>query len=329
MIIDEPKYYSQFGEDYLIHKFFGNKKDGFFLDIGAFDGVFLSNTYMLEQLGWKGICVEPNPVIFEFLEEQRPDSINVQKACVGDNDTKSITLNADPTGLFTSVQKVDKDHDMEQIYSKLGMDYKTDELTVEAGTINGIIESAGHEGKIDFISIDTEGNEAGILKSFDFEKYRPELLIIEANNADAEQEIKNIMLGKGYYFIRKRVVNLFFCRDRDKAELFGALKIKCKIENVMHPLGPEYTFPEKRGPVIIDEAKEEQLNHLKEVIKAKDAHLKGFSEGLERHINVIAQNNQIIGEKQMVLEQKQELIDELRLKVHERQEEIDKQKKTI
>ena len=53
---------SQLGQDLTVLKFYNNKRDGYFIEIGASDGIKLSNTYLLEsQYGWKGICVEPIP----------------------------------------------------------------------------------------------------------------------------------------------------------------------------------------------------------------------------------------------------------------------------
>ena len=70
-------YYSQIGQDeYYINNIINNKKNGIFLDIGAHDGITLSNTYYLESiLGWKGICVEPNPEIFQKCKKNRKSII--------------------------------------------------------------------------------------------------------------------------------------------------------------------------------------------------------------------------------------------------------------
>ena len=54
------------------------KKNGFFIDIGAHDGISLSNTYLLEQeYGWKGICIEPNPSVFKKLCKNRENTLNI------------------------------------------------------------------------------------------------------------------------------------------------------------------------------------------------------------------------------------------------------------
>lgn len=65
----KSQFYSQAGQDkYLIENIYKNKEKGFFIDIGAHDGITYSNTYYLEkELGWSGICIEPNPKIYKQL----------------------------------------------------------------------------------------------------------------------------------------------------------------------------------------------------------------------------------------------------------------------
>lgn len=61
---------SQHADDYLAWQILGKKKEGLVVEVGAFDGIHLSNSYSLEQLGWKSICIEPNPNIYKFLKKK-------------------------------------------------------------------------------------------------------------------------------------------------------------------------------------------------------------------------------------------------------------------
>lgn len=66
------QYYSQNGQDAFIVKLFNGKRNGYFLDIGAYDGVYFSNSLTLEKsLGWEGICIEPNPLVYGQLKSNR------------------------------------------------------------------------------------------------------------------------------------------------------------------------------------------------------------------------------------------------------------------
>ena len=71
------KYYGQYGQDSIIKQFFDQKNinNGVFVDIGASEGKRLSNTLLLEEYGWTGICVEAHPSYFDILKSNRPNSI--------------------------------------------------------------------------------------------------------------------------------------------------------------------------------------------------------------------------------------------------------------
>ena len=74
---------SQLGQDILVDEYFGGKRGGVFVDIGAYDGVTFSNTLMLErERGWTGVCIEPLPDVFAELRQNR-GCVCVQ-ACIGD-----------------------------------------------------------------------------------------------------------------------------------------------------------------------------------------------------------------------------------------------------
>lgn len=68
----QGSYFSQNGQDqFFINELFAGNSDGFFVDIGANDGITFSNTYALELKGWRGLCIEPHPDVFEQLRRNR------------------------------------------------------------------------------------------------------------------------------------------------------------------------------------------------------------------------------------------------------------------
>jgi hypothetical protein len=102
---DPPEaFYSQHGEDYLLFTLFRRHTDGFYLDIGAFDGVHISNTYVFERLGWRGICVEAHPEYFSLLRVNRPSATCVQAACVGSGQPSKVPFLAEKLGLPSGLQ---------------------------------------------------------------------------------------------------------------------------------------------------------------------------------------------------------------------------------
>lgn len=175
------KYFSQYKQDEFLDKVLFNKKqNGFFIEIGAHDGVSLSNSLFFEKnRNWEGICIEPNPTVFEKLTKNRK-SINLN-VCIGDsNDTVKFTQIEGYSEMLSGVSsKYDSRH-LARIQNEVNMNggeiKSIDVQMVCLDTISQINDRC-----IDFISIDTEGNELDIVTSIDFKKNYIKVLVIENN----------------------------------------------------------------------------------------------------------------------------------------------------
>lgn len=237
------RYYSQYGEDYLIWEFFENKESGFFVDVGAFDGKHISNTYSFEQKGWEGICVEPNPDYFELCRVNRPGSHCVNAACGAESGT--IVLNMDKTGLFSSTVDCGESKSLNQHYGVLKKEPELAATQVQMITLNSILEEIGvKEDQIDFVSIDVEGAELSVLDGFNLEKYKPRLLVMETSTEKSLEEITAYLIKRGYIYVRSNAANSYYVTSEGDAERLKGIVNICTIEKQMHPLGPEYTNPE-------------------------------------------------------------------------------------
>lgn len=161
-----------------------NKKRGFFIELGANDGLFQSNTAFLEkEMEWTGILIEPSPKGYELCIKNRPNSICLNFACVSD-DYKENYVEGD----FIN------NDSMASINGKRTNNKKL--TKVRATTLEKII----HEHKcknIDFLSLDTEGYEFNILKGLNLDKHRPNYMLIEIYNNDIER-IFNLLYSKNY-----------------------------------------------------------------------------------------------------------------------------------
>jgi len=255
------RYYSQCGEDYLLWKFFDFKREGYFIDIGAFDGSYISNTFSFEQKGWRGICVEPHPEYFALCQKNRPHSICINAACVGDEETAFIEMNMDDTGLYSSAVDTQAYHD-EVSRNYCGHRITFNGLTkqrVGAITLNRILDKLLPKGQaIDFLSIDVEGFEEDVLKGFDLQKFRPELILIEANTPEAQRKLIDYFTDTHHYaFARTVGVNMFFLRDQDAIERILSIPIRCCIEKQLHPKGVEYSLKNIMQGHPIDETREQ------------------------------------------------------------------------
>jgi len=186
---------SQLGQDLEVIKFYNNKLNGFFVEIGASDGLELSNTYLLEnQYNWKGICCEPIPSKFEKLVKNRPNSLCYKEAVYNQS---GLTV------VFDIVNAYDLLSGISQDIVNRGHSVYDNKTIVEVQTISlvDVLDNANAPSFIEYMSLDTEGSELEILKNFDFGKYTFGLIDVEHNyNEPKRTEIKNLLLSKGYVY---------------------------------------------------------------------------------------------------------------------------------
>lgn len=197
---------SQLGQDQLFNeRFLKNKRNGFFLDIGAHDGQTGSNTYFFEkELGWQGICFEPLPHLFKQLKECR-DCICIN-ACVGSTEGRVP---------FLHLNSVDEQlSGMCSTYDKRQLDVVMNDLSVYGGDckimqlpcvrLNDVLDRYGIT-HVDYFSLDTEGSELEILKSIDFSKVKIDMMSVENNFH--EPFIREFLESKGFFFVEHVVVD--------------------------------------------------------------------------------------------------------------------------
>jgi len=155
-------------EKQLIWEFFGRKRDGFFVEVGANDPQCGSQTWLLEQNGWCGVLVEPQAALCEKLRRERKNSKVFQVACSGpEREGEAVLHIGAHNGISTLEPQIDS-HGAQFIRTE----------RVQITTLNKVLSEA-QAGKIDFLSIDVEGHEIEVMRGFDFEKYRPALILIE------------------------------------------------------------------------------------------------------------------------------------------------------
>jgi len=191
-------YYSQCGQDkWVIEKLFPDKKKGTFVDIGANDGITFSNTYLLEEMGWNGLAVEPIPSLYEKLAKNR-QSITVN-GCVAPRSGKGRfrVVTGYSEMLSGLVDEYDPRH-IERIERELdshGGEYK--DIEVNCYNFNELLESNGIF-QVDFLSIDVEGAEYEILNSIEFDRIQISVICVENNYSDCR--IPKLLIKRGFEF---------------------------------------------------------------------------------------------------------------------------------
>ena len=186
------KYFSQFGEDEWIDK--NLKPDiGFFLDVGASDGIVFSNTLYFELAGWKGLCIEPNPrsfLVASFIRD------NLIQKCVG-LENKQVSYYQDLG-----------ENDLSGLKKYPNREYR--ELKVEMIRLDRVIKLYDIK-KIDLLSIDTEGTELDVLKSFDIKAVPPRIIIIEHfSQRNENQYLKDFFKDLPYKLVHETRANSIY-----------------------------------------------------------------------------------------------------------------------
>lgn len=193
------KFYSQFGQDkYIAENVFPGKRNGYFVDIGAYDGVHCSNTYHFEQNGWRGMCFEPNPDIFKKLRENRKAAC--LEGAVSSKKTKKLPFTL-VHGYAEMLSGLTDYYDRPHIHrieaETLQHNDKVEYIFVRNYNFNSII----FEKYIDYLSIDTEGSELDILKSINWNNFTISCISVENNYGN--NSIKEFLLSKGFRFEKR------------------------------------------------------------------------------------------------------------------------------
>ncbi len=182
---------AQIRQDLFVFHHFNFKRDGFFVEFGATDGVELSNTYMLEtEYGWRGILAEPAIIWHQDLIENRKAAID--KRCVWRNSDETIYFNETKNPVLSSID-IMSDNDLHASARKDGNRY-----SVKTVSLLDLLTEHNAPNEIDYMSIDTEGSEYDILESFDFKKYQIKVITCEHNYTPTREKIALLLINNGY-----------------------------------------------------------------------------------------------------------------------------------
>ncbi len=199
-------YHSQIGQDkYLNETFFHDKRDGVFVEFGAYDGITLSNSYFFEQeRGWKGICIEPMPVYFEQLKKNRT-CVCVQGCIAPQAGTVEFLNVGGPSPMLSGVLSLYDPRHLERISNEVGwseekqMPANSEVIKVPSYRLTDLLEQY-QMPHVDYLSIDTEGGELEILQSIDFKKYQIDFITVEDNYNDPR--LREFLDSQGFELVK-------------------------------------------------------------------------------------------------------------------------------
>jgi FkbM family methyltransferase len=208
--------YSQSGEDLIVDFFLTWQlgiKNPTYMDIGAHHPYWLSNTYLFYKRGLTGVCIEPDPMLYNAIAKKRPKDININKG-VGFNKVIEV---ADFYIMSSRALNTFSKEEAERV-SKLGLNKIEQVIQIELININDIFSKYYPDNDLDFLSLDVEGLDQKILESIDFEKYKPKVICVETIEFNEsriikkQQAIVDFLISMGYFIYADTSINTIFVR---------------------------------------------------------------------------------------------------------------------
>jgi FkbM family methyltransferase len=209
-----PTYYSQGDQDRILNEaVFCSMRNGVFVDVGALDGILYNNTLMFErELGWTGLCIEPNPDVFSRLIENR-SSICLEIAIARREGRLPFVKVGGCTQVLSGLShSMDSRH--RDYIERETKEYNTSHSVVEVNVrpLTSVL-SEHRVSEIHYLSVDTEGGEADALASIDFDAVMVHAITVEAHYNEARDAI-DATLRRRFKLIGQHHQDLYFINRR-------------------------------------------------------------------------------------------------------------------
>lgn len=185
--------HSQEGEDLALLRYFRKREGGFYVDVGAHHPTRFSNTWAFYQRGWSGINIDPLPGTAAGFARLRPRDITLE---TGVSDTPGeLTYHRFHEPAYNTFAP----DAAKAAESKGARPIGT--LSVPVRTLTQLLDQHLPPGRrIDLMTIDVEGLDEAVIRSLDFSKYRPEVLVVEMIGSDIEEALASDF----YHYLREK-----------------------------------------------------------------------------------------------------------------------------
>ena len=199
--------FAQEGEDLILRRIFPGRATGTFVDVGAHHPHRFSNTYLLYRAGWRGINLDAAPRSMEPFRESRPGDTNLESTISDQPGERPFFLFEEPALSTFSSALADE-------YVRDGWKLRGT-ATIRARSLSSILEEhAGDWRSFDLLSIDVEGEELAVLRSNDWQRFRPSVILAEVLSSTLEgiggSEIGLYLAALGYVPFAKTLNSVFW-----------------------------------------------------------------------------------------------------------------------
>lgn len=204
---DWPEPRSQHGEEAWLWQECGWRRGGVFVEIGAYDGLRLSNSAFFEAIGWTGLLVEADPALAEACRRNRPGS-RVIEAALSSEDGGTVTFaKVEGGGGVDTLGFIEEAGDEAHRRRVARSGGQIESVTVSRRSLDSVLEETGCT-QVDWMSIDVEGAELDVLAGFDLERFGPRVLMLEDNSGGSDRRVEQLIRPFGY-----RLAHRVGCND--------------------------------------------------------------------------------------------------------------------
>lgn len=203
--------YSQEGEDLVLNRLFENQRHGFYVDIGAHHPLRFSNTYLLSQRGWWGINVDPNPQAMQLFERLRRRDVNLTVGIAEQAGSRRYFQFNEPA-LNTFDEQLARQRETRDGYQLIAS------TLMPVQPLRQVFEQHLPQGQtIDVLSVDAEGYDLSVIRSNDWDRFRPYCLLVEtlqSSLTSLEANATHQYVSAHGYGLYAKTINTFIYLDR-------------------------------------------------------------------------------------------------------------------
>ena len=200
----KKKSYAMNNEDTAILKYFKDKKNGFYVDVGCYHPIHRNNTHLLHMQNWSGVNIDTSQFSIDLFNFMRPKDLNYNCAISDKNKNIKLFYQKELSQLST----------IEKCQAESVFQGEIKEKEIEAFTLDEILSRDKYkDSKIDLLDIDVEGADLKVLRGLSFDKFKPELVCVEIHEKEIEKsDIYNFLIDKNYKLLWSGVFSNIFKR---------------------------------------------------------------------------------------------------------------------
>ncbi|MDP2013167.1 MAG: FkbM family methyltransferase [Actinomycetota bacterium] len=212
---------------FILERLLGRRETGYFVEVGAYDGVFVSNTWGLAVRGWQGLMLEPVPAMAAQCRANHGGHPRVQvvERAIGLAGVDEVRLHIAGTLTTANAEALHEYEDLDWAQGSL----TTEQIVVPCSTLDEVLVEFDVPVGFDVLVVDVEGFETEVFSGVDLDAWKPKLLIVELADmhpdlsltAAKDAQLGEMFLAKGYRIVFKDHVNTVLVREEIWRQLFS------------------------------------------------------------------------------------------------------------